>query len=116
MCPCSQCSGPGSPAASACSAFRTVPGAPFRARADTVATNPRENVLSIESSARVLERSDRRVGGILVEERKLAADDIEQVMSLQQTSGLRFGEAAVRLGLITEDDVRGAVAKQYDLP
>jgi len=81
-----------------------------------VATNPREKVLSIESSARVLERSDRRVGGILVEEGKLVAEDIEQVMSLQQTSGLRFGEAAVRLGLITEDDVRGAVAKQYDLP
>jgi len=97
-------------------ACRAVPGAPFRGRADTVATNPREKVLSIEPSARVLERSDRRVGGILAEEGKLAAEDIEQVMRLQQTSGLRFGEAAVRLGLITEDDVRGAVAKQYDLP
>ena len=81
-----------------------------------MASNPRENILSIEWSARVLERSDRRVGAILLEEGKLAAENIEQVMSLQQTSGLRFGEAAVRLGLITEDDVRGAVAKQYDLP
>src|SRR5213592_2290785 len=37
-------------------------------------------------------------------------------MQLQQTNGLRFGEAALRLGLITEDDLRCAVAKQYDLP
>jgi len=29
---------------------------------------------------------------------------------------LRFGEAALRLGLITADDLRCAVAKQYDLP
>jgi len=29
---------------------------------------------------------------------------------------VRFGEAAVRLGFITEDDVRFALAKQYDMP
>jgi len=78
--------------------------------------NPQENVLPIEGTGRVLTRYDRRLGGILAEEGKLGADDIEQVMELQQTNGLRFGEAALRLGLITEDDLRCAVAKQYDLP
>src|SRR4029077_16429339 len=57
-----------------------------------------------------------RLGGILLAEGKLQAKDIERVMEMQRTSGLRFGEAALRLGLITEDDLRCAVAKQYDLP
>src|SRR5213594_170502 len=78
--------------------------------------NPQENVLPIEGSSRVLARHDRRIGSILAEEGKLGGEDIERVMELQQTEGLRFGEAALRLGLITADDLRCAVAKQYDLP
>src|SRR5258707_4778047 len=78
--------------------------------------NPQENVLPIEGSGRVLVRDDRRIGSILAEEGKLGVEDIERVMELQQSKGLRFGEAAQRLGLITEDDLRCAVAKQYDLP
>ena len=81
-----------------------------------MATSTRENVLPIEGTGRVLERYDRRIGSILAEEGKLSAEDIERVMDLQQTNGLRFGEAALRLGLITDDDLRCAVAKQYDLP
>src|SRR5256885_8625069 len=78
--------------------------------------NPQENVLPIEGWGRVVARYDRRIGSILAEEGKLGVEGIEQVMELQQTNGLRFGEAALRLGLITEDDLRCAVAKQYDLP
>ncbi len=68
--------------------------------------NPPENVLPIEGSGRVLARYDRRIGSILAEEGKLGVEDIERVMQLQQSKGLRFGEAAQRLGLITEDDLR----------
>src|SRR2546430_10576839 len=77
--------------------------------------NPQENVLPIEGSGRVLARYGRSIGSILAEEGKLGVEGIEQVMQLQQTNGLRFGEAALRLGLITEDDLRCAVARQYDL-
>ena len=77
---------------------------------------PKENVLPIEGSGRVVARYDRRIGSILAEEGKLGIEDIERVMELQQANGLRFGEAALGLGLITEDDLRCAVAKQYDLP
>jgi len=79
-------------------------------------TPTHDNVLPIEGSGRVVERYDRRIGTILAEEGKLAVADIEQVMALQRANGLRFGEAALRLGLITDDDLRCAVAKQYDLP
>jgi hypothetical protein len=72
--------------------------------------HPKENVLPIEGSGRVLARDDRRIGSILAEEGKLGIDDIERVMELQQSKGLRFGEAAQVLGLITETDLRCAVA------
>ncbi len=78
--------------------------------------NAPENVMPVERSGHVFDRRDGRLGGILVAEGKLQAKDIERVMEMQRTSGLRFGEAALRLGLITAEDLRGAVARQYDLP
>jgi len=75
-----------------------------------------ENVLPIEGSTRVIAREDGRLGSILVEEGKRGAGGIEQVLELQRIEGLRFGEAALRLGLVTADDLRGAVAKQYGFP
>ena len=75
-----------------------------------------ENVLPIEGSSRVIGRGDRRIGSILAEEGKLGSGDIERVMALQHTEGLRFGDAALRLALITADDLHHAIAKQYDLP
>ena len=79
-------------------------------------TNIQENVLPIEGSGRVLARHDGRIGGILAEDGKLGVGDIERVLELQELEGLRFGEAALRLSLITADDLRRAVAKQYGLP
>ena len=76
-----------------------------------------ENVLPIEQHrAGGLVRSERTIGAILVEEGKLTAREVERVLERQREDKVRFGEAAVRLGLITEDDVRFALAKQYDMP
>jgi protein-tyrosine kinase len=63
-----------------------------------------------------LVRRDLRLGNILAAEGKLDRAGIEQVLKLQQARGLRFGEAAVRLHLITPDDLRAALAKQFDFP
>jgi protein-tyrosine kinase len=76
-----------------------------------------ENVLPIEQHrAGGLVRSERTIGAILVEEGKLTHREVERVLERQRADQVRFGEAAVRLGLITEDDVRFALAKQYDMP
>lgn len=61
-------------------------------------------------------RSDRRIGTLLAEDGKLGAKDIERIMDLQHNHGYRFGDAAMRLGLVTGEDVERAVARQYDLP
>ena len=76
-----------------------------------------ENVLPIEQHrAGGLVRSERTIGAILLEEGKLTQREIEKVLERQRQDKVRFGEAAVRLGFITEDDVRFALAKQYDMP
>jgi chain length determinant protein tyrosine kinase EpsG len=75
-----------------------------------------ENIRPIEGSGRVVASHDRSIGGILVQAGKLNPEDVERVMEMQQAQGLRFGEAALRLGLITADDLECAVAKQYDFP
>jgi chain length determinant protein tyrosine kinase EpsG len=75
-----------------------------------------ENVLPIEGTSRIVSRGDRRIGSILADEGRLDADDIQQVMELQHLEGLRFGDAALRLGLIKVADLHRAIAKQYDLP
>lgn len=76
-----------------------------------------ENVLPIEQHrAGGLVRSERTIGAILLEEGKLTPREIEKVLERQRQEKVRFGEAAVRLGFITEDDVRFALAKQYDMP
>jgi len=56
------------------------------------------------------------LGSILVGEGKLTPGEAEQIMELQQREGWRFGEAALRLSLISERDLTEALHKQYDLP
>jgi chain length determinant protein tyrosine kinase EpsG len=76
----------------------------------------RETIVAFEQAGRVLARSDRRIGSLLAEDGKLGAKDIERIMDLQHNHGYRFGDAAMRLGLVTGEDVERAVARQYDLP
>ena len=77
---------------------------------------PRERILPIEGFARVVERHDGRLGNILLQGGRISAADVERVLALQRREGLRFGEAALRLGVITEEDLAGAIAKQYGIP
>jgi protein-tyrosine kinase len=76
----------------------------------------KENVLPIEGSSRVIARQDRRIGSILAERGKLGLRDIERVLEVQQRQGSRFGETALRVGLITKEDLQSALAAQYDFP
>jgi protein-tyrosine kinase len=68
------------------------------------------------ASLHILPRPDMRIGTILVAHKAMESGDIDRVIKLQDAKGLRFGEAAVRLGLITVSDLRRALAQQYDLP
>ena len=78
--------------------------------------NAPETVVTLDAAGHVIHQSERAIGAILVGEGKLDSGDIEKVMEVQRDKGLRFGEAALHLGLINERDLHYAVAKQYDLP
>src|SRR5688500_8611901 len=60
--------------------------------------------------------SGRTIGDILIDEDKLTTPEAEQVLKRQRELGCRFGEAAIELNLITDADLRQALAKQYELP
>jgi protein-tyrosine kinase len=75
-----------------------------------------ENVLSIDHQRALVRPPERSIGAILVEDGKLSSREIERVLDVQRREGVRFGEAAVRLGLVTDEEVRYALAKQYDFP
>jgi chain length determinant protein tyrosine kinase EpsG len=61
-------------------------------------------------------RAELSIGRILLDQGKLTALDAERVLSLQKESSLRFGEAAIQLGLISEADLQHVLAKQFDYP
>ncbi len=54
------------------------------------------------------------IGRLLFQAGKLKLADIDRVLELQVRENLRFGEAAIKLGLVTEADIRHAVASQFD--
>ncbi len=59
---------------------------------------------------------DRPIGSILTETERLAAGDVQSVLDYQRKKGLRFGEAAIALRLVTEDDVLFALSQQFHYP
>ena len=85
--------------------------------------NPTDNVLPIDGAARNpaapaygAAHPGRNIGSILMDEGKLTAADAEQVLARQRELGWRFGEAAIELNLISDADLRQALAKQYEFP
>ena len=58
----------------------------------------------------------RSIGALLIDSGKLSAEDAEAVLRLQKEKGLRFGEAAIQLGFITQADIDRALSQQFDYP
>ncbi|MDQ5944986.1 MAG: protein-tyrosine kinase [Pseudomonadota bacterium] len=56
------------------------------------------------------------IGAILIDAGRLSAEGAEQILRLQKEQGKRFGDAAIELGLLTQDDIRYALSRQFDYP
>jgi chain length determinant protein tyrosine kinase EpsG len=69
---------------------------------------------SLASTAK--KAADRSIGAILVDAGRLSLQDAERILRRQKERGLRFGDAAIELGLATEADIRFALARQFDYP
>ena len=59
---------------------------------------------------------ERSMGDILAELRNLTVEQVEKVLQYQRSKGVRFGEAAVALGLASKDDVLYALSQQFNYP
>ena len=46
--------------------------------------------------------ADDSIGNLLLQAGKIRVSDVQSILSLQNNEELRFGEAAVKLGLVTE--------------
>jgi protein-tyrosine kinase len=58
----------------------------------------------------------RAFGSILVEQGRLSPTDAEEIQRFAGAHGLRFGDAALRLRLLTQDDIDFAIAQQFNYP
>lgn len=58
-------------------------------------------------------RMNRSLGGILIDSGLLTPEDAERVLLLQKEHNMRFGDAAVRLGLLSESDIQYALSRQF---
>ena len=59
---------------------------------------------------------DRSIGAIIAEANHLTASQVEQILAHQKSAGLKFGEAAVALGLAKGEDVLWALSQQFHYP
>ncbi|MBK6854898.1 MAG: polysaccharide biosynthesis tyrosine autokinase [Burkholderiales bacterium] len=83
---------------------------PFLAKRPQVANNTTDDVHP------VAQQQDRSIGDIIREIKGLSEEQIVAIAEHQKTSGLRFGDAAVALGLASDQDVIFALSQQFHYP
>ncbi len=74
-----------------------------------------QSELSLAASEK-MRRANSSIGGLLLESGKLTPDNAERVLRLQKELGIKFGEAAQRMGLLNEADIQQVLARQFDYP
>jgi chain length determinant protein tyrosine kinase EpsG len=75
--------------------------------------SPVETILSGKAD---VNGNGRSIGAILVDTGRLSVKDAEKILRLQKEQGKRFGDAAIELGLVTQDDISFALSQQFDYP
>lgn len=59
---------------------------------------------------------DSSIGRLLLQLGKITPSEAEIILRAQQEQGLRFGDAALKLGLVTESDIRQVLSLQFAYP
>jgi protein-tyrosine kinase len=77
---------------------------------------PMNSVEQIISGKAEATGNSRSIGAILVDTGRLSVTDAEKILRLQKEQGKRFGDAAIDLGLVTQEDIRFALSQQFDYP
>lgn len=62
------------------------------------------------------QNAGRSIGALLIDAGRLTPQDAENILRFQAEAGLKFGEAGIKLGLITESDILFALSLQFNHP
>ena len=57
-----------------------------------------------------------KIGNILLASGKISPEDMARVLELQENEETLFGDAAVKLGILNQEDVEWALASQFSYP
>jgi receptor protein-tyrosine kinase len=75
------------------------------------------NVIPAVAAGNAAARRGRQsIGAILIDAGRLNAEDAERIVRLQREKGLRFGDAAIELGLLVQADIEFALSRQFEYP
>jgi type IV pilus assembly protein PilB len=58
----------------------------------------------------------QRLGDLLVKEKVISQEQLEQALKAQRESNCRLGSALVKLGFLSEEDVTNFLSRQYGVP
>lgn len=58
--------------------------------------------------------NDGAIGTILIENGRLSVENAERILTLQKDQNRKFGDIAIELGFLTEDDIHFALSRQFD--
>lgn len=74
----------------------------------------RESDVCGAASGATAHRHTRPMGVYFVEKGRLTTAETDQILRLQETENIRFGDAGIELGFLSPDDVRLALSDQFD--
>ena len=74
------------------------------------------NVISASTRSVAEDTESASIGRILIEAGRLSPEDVQRILRLQQENGLLFGEAGLRLKLLTQADIDFTLSRQFDYP
>ena len=57
-----------------------------------------------------------RIGELLLKEKRITPEQLEEVLAYQRTHGGKLGLALVKLGFVKDEDITALLSKQYGVP
>ena len=70
----------------------------------------------VSAAPHVAKSGNRSIGAILIDAGRLKIENAVRILRLQKERGLRFGDAGMQLGLVTQADIDFALSSQFDYP
>ena len=75
---------------------------------------PRIPFATIQSGASAQSASERSIGAVLIDAGRISHEEADLILRRQRERNVRFGDAAIELGILTDEDIRFALSHQFE--